>query len=461
MIYGMMKKSEWISLIVFISSVCLFLISLQLDYGGWRTFLGYLSFFVFMFSLGGWKEQGFNRVEKILITLLFSALAVASLYALLYCGFTDAHGDWIYFIFLALVLIVAGWLIWSFFCGKGRNNTCINELDDEVQNTYMPDISKQNDSTEEFLKGLPIHLSREEEIESLDEDDDYLGKQIRTRIEEALTEINRKLLLIEMAEAIDQVMPDTVFNFPAGYSEYDGVIGMIGWSFPKGESFIKESLAYLKTTFDVNNLVPFAIDVIDDEKEPTQYACFLIDGIKNDKVITVYPFGSKETFYKGEYDDINEWFNAERIDMTICNIMTLNGKPKCLGIDLIDNEACGPLVAIPKQLLYGYRLVMTTNAGLWYAENDDIKNVVEKYGFGLHVLYVREIENENVEAVMETTDVIGEKPGTICIEGVEANLPDNAYILATPFAGEFFVKLETEDSNGNRKLLWVDDFIYK
>ena len=36
--------------------------------------------------------------------------------------------------------------------------------------------------------------------------------------------------------------------------------------------------------------------------------------------------------------------------------------------------------------------MMTTDAGSWYAENGDIKNVVEKYGFGLRVLSVREIE---------------------------------------------------------------------
>lgn len=269
------------------------------------------------------------------------------------------------------------------------------------------------------------------------------------------------LIVSEMENAIGQIASDVVFKYPADYLEYDGIVGLIGWSFPKGKTFITDALQYLKTTFDVNNLVPFAVNVIDDEKEPTQYACFLIDGIKNDKVITVYLFGPKESFHKGEYNDIDEWFNAERIDMTICNIMTLYGKPKCLGIDMIDNEACGPLVAIPKKLLDGYRLVMTTDAGSWYAENDDIKNVVEKYGFGLRVLSVREIENENVEAVMETTDLMGEKPRTICIEGVEAELPENAYILATPFAGEFFVKLETEDSNGNREFLWADDYIYK
>ena len=70
----------------------------------------------------------------------------------------------------------------------------------------------------------------------------------------------------------------------------------------------------LKKDFVVNNLVPFAIDVVSDEKEPTRYACFLIDGITNNKVVTVNPFGSKEAFYQKEYDDINEWFNAERVD---------------------------------------------------------------------------------------------------------------------------------------------------
>lgn len=457
-----MKKSEWISLIIAVSSICLFLISSQFDYGGWRTFFVVTSVVIFLASMGlpFGEENEFNRVQKIISILFFSSFAAFILFGLLYCGLTES-GGWFYLTFLALILIVAGGIIWCFFGGGGRNNTCVDELDGEVHNTYMPDTSKQNNPTEEFLRGLPIHLSREEEIESFDEDDDYLGKQIEARIEEVLTEMNRKLLLIEMAEAIDQEMPDTDFKYPAGYSEYDGFIGIIGWSFPKGESFIKESLEYLKTTFEVNNLVPFAVDVIDDEKEPTQYACFLIDGIKNDKVVTVFPFGPKENFYQEEYNDIDEWFNAKRIDMMICNIMTLDDKPKCLGLDLIDNEACGPLVAIPMQLLDGCRLIMTTDAGLWYAENDDIKTVVEKYGFGLHVLSVREVENENVEVVMETTDVKREKPRTICIEGVEANLPDNAYILATPFAGEFFVKLETEDPNGNRELLWADDYIYK
>lgn len=357
----------------------------------------------------------------------------------------------------------------KFYCSHAFKNTFVSTISIDCEAETLTrgragifshkwhggmDVSKLREDI--FCEEIKIYPFVDKVLNSVCDSTDE-EKFVKTFIET----LREKLIISEMEEEINLIIPNANFKYPKKYMEYDIKAISYGWSFPKGKSFIKGVLEYLRKSFDVNNLVPFAIDDIGDGKEPTQYACFLIDGIKNDKVITVYPFGSKETFYQEEYDDINEWFNAERIDMTICNIMTLNGKPKCLGIDLIDNDACGPVVAIPKQLLDGYRLVMTTDAGSWYAENDDIKNVVEKYGFGLRVLSVREIENENVETIMETIDVIGEKLGIVCIEGVKANLPDNAYILATPFAGEFSVKLETEDSNGNRNFLWADDYIYK
>lgn len=127
-----MKKSEWISLGVFISSICLFLVALTLDYGGWRTFLVVLSILFFLFSLGGWKkqEQGFNRVEKTLIVLFVSAFAGLILFTLLYCGLTDAHDGWVYLTFLALILIAGGWFAWYCLYGNGWLNQRINWLDD-------------------------------------------------------------------------------------------------------------------------------------------------------------------------------------------------------------------------------------------------------------------------------------------------------------------------------------------
>jgi len=268
------------------------------------------------------------------------------------------------------------------------------------------------------------------------------------------------IMIREMEEAINQIIPNANFIYPKEYMEYDGIICILDWSFPKGKTVITDAIEYLRRRFDVNNLVPFAIDTVDkDEKEPTEFACFLIDGDNSHKVITIRPFGPLESFYLKEYNDIDEWFNAERVASIIKEALTLNGRTKCIGLDIINEEACGPLIAIPKNLLNGCRLIMTTDAGVVYAENNDIKNVVESYGCGLRVISVREVENENVEVTMETLD--GDSPGTICIEGVETKLPDDAYILATPFAGEFFVELETEDSEGNRTFLWGDDYIYK
>jgi hypothetical protein len=262
-----------------------------------------------------------------------------------------------------------------------------------------------------------------------------------------------------MEETIKQTIPNANFKYPQDdYLGYDAMVGVMGWEFPKGKQFIQDNLNYLKKTFGVDNLVPFAMDGNNGKEEPSEYACFLIDGINNNKVVTVRPFGSAEKFYLDEYEDINKWFRSEMIISRLKKVMTLHGKPKCLGLDLIDG-AHGPLVAIPKHLLKGLRLVLTSNAGVWYAENDKIKKTVEKYGYGLRVLSVSEVENEYVEAIMEVTE--GETPSPICIDGVEVNLPNDAYILATPFAGEFFIKLEAEDANGKRDFLWGDDYIYK
>lgn len=292
-------------------------------------------------------------------------------------------------------------------------------------------------------------------IDDIDENDSsFMGA-----IKEA---IRRDSLVGEMEDTINELIPNANFKYPEDYSEYeamsDAVLKPHGWFFPKGSSFIKEELNYFQKAFGVSNLIPFACDKEDGHEEPTEYACFLIDGINNNKVVTVRPFGPAEDFYLGEYEDINKWFHTEMVARHMKDVMTLQDKPKCLGLNLIDG-AHGPLVAIPKHLLKGLRLVMTTDAGVWYAENDRIKDTVEKYGCGLRVLSVSEVENEHVEAIMEVTE--GETPYPICIDGVNVNLPDDAYILATPFAGEFFVKLEAEDAKGNRKFLWGDDYIYK
>ncbi len=121
--------------------------------------------------------------------------------------------------------------------------------------------------------------------------------------------------------------------------------------------------------------------------------------------------------------------------------------------------AWGPVISITRQLLDGYRLIMRTDAGVWYAYNDDIKKAVENYGCGLRVLEIREIEDENIEVVFE--GLPEESPKEIYVNGIRKMSPANSYILATDFAGEFYMRLYIENINGTRTFLWGDGWIDK
>jgi hypothetical protein len=136
----------------------------------------------------------------------------------------------------------------------------------------------------------------------------------------------------------------------------------------------------------------------------------------------------------------------------------IQGKVKLLGMGHIDG-AWGPVISITRQLLDGYRLIMRTDAGVWYAYNDDIKKAVENYGCGLRVLEIREIEDENIEVVFE--GLPEESPKEIYVNGIRKMSPANSYILATDFAGEFYMRLYIENINGTRTFLWGDGWIDK
>lgn len=267
-----------------------------------------------------------------------------------------------------------------------------------------------------------------------------------------------RMSIAEMEDAINQIIPNANFKYPKDYLDYNLQFCLIKWEFPKGEQFTLYCLNHLKDSFGIENLVPFAMNGEQGKEKSTKYACFLIDGVNNDKVVTIYPFGTADTLCQQEYEDVWDWYFAEMAIDELKARMKVNEKITCLGLDLID-DAPGPLVLIPNSLLEGNRLIMTTNAGIWYAENDDIKNTVENCGCGLKVLSVREIENENVEVIIEFISDDKHKP--LYVNGERIIPPDNVCVLATPFAGEYFVTLETEDANGNREFLWGDDYIYK
>lgn len=107
----------------------------------------------------------------------------------------------------------------------------------------------------------------------------------------------------------------------------------------------------------------------------------------------------------------------------------------------------------------GARLVMRTDAGIWYAENNDIRNEEENYGSGLRVIDVRLVDNGYVEAIMEP--IPEAKPRPVYVNGIRRMPPANTYILATDFAGEFGLVLYREGIDGERLFLWGDDFIFK
>lgn len=136
----------------------------------------------------------------------------------------------------------------------------------------------------------------------------------------------------------------------------------------------------------------------------------------------------------------------------------LKGKAKFLGWGFV-NGAYGPVVSITRCLLDGCRLVMWTDAGIWYMENNDIKEAAENFGVGLRLVELREVKNENIEAVFEPIPGADQKP--IYVHGIRRMPPSNAYILATDFSGEFGILLYREDQNEERTFLWGDDYIFK
>ena len=136
----------------------------------------------------------------------------------------------------------------------------------------------------------------------------------------------------------------------------------------------------------------------------------------------------------------------------------LKGKAKFLGWGLVSG-AYGPVISITRCLLDDCRLVMWTDAGIWYMENNDIKEAAENFGVGLRFVEVREVEDEHVEAIFEPIPDAEQKP--IYVHGIRRMPPANAYILATDFSGEFGILLYREDQNGERTFLWGDDYIFK
>jgi hypothetical protein len=105
---------------------------------------------------------------------------------------------------------------------------------------------------------------------------------------------------------------------------------------------------------------------------------------------------------------------------------------------------------------------MWTDAGIWYMENNDIKEAAENFGVGLRLVELREVNNKNIEAIEAIFEPIpGAVQKPIYVHGIKRLPPANAYVLTTDFAGEFGVLLYREDQKGERTFLWGEDYIFK
>ena len=128
----------------------------------------------------------------------------------------------------------------------------------------------------------------------------------------------------------------------------------------------------------------------------------------------------------------------------------------------IVSGAYDPVVSITRCLLDGCRLVMWTDAGIWYMENNGIKEAAENFGVGLRLVELREVNNKNIEAIVVIFEPIPDAvQKSIYVHGIKRLPPANAYVLATDFAGEFGVLLYREDQKGERTFLWGEDYIFK
>lgn len=124
-----------------------------------------------------------------------------------------------------------------------------------------------------------------------------------------LTEVRTKLRLTkEMKSYINDIYPGINFCYPKEYVEYDSKVYSFNWCFPKGVPFLKDQLSFLQKTHGVNKLIPFAMNNADGNAEPYEYACFIIDGIGNNRIKIIWPFGNHDSFFQKEYEDINDWF---------------------------------------------------------------------------------------------------------------------------------------------------------
>lgn len=130
---------------------------------------------------------------------------------------------------------------------------------------------------------------------------DFIEKEFKVRPK--FTTVDEKAF-----EVSNNIYPDINFFYPKEYVEYDSKVHLYNWYFPKGGAFLKDQLAFLQKAHEVNNLIPFAMNNADGNEDSFEYACFIIDGAGNNRIMTIRPFSTHKSFFQEEYRDIKDWF---------------------------------------------------------------------------------------------------------------------------------------------------------
>lgn len=161
----------------------------------------------------------------------------------------------------------------------------------------------------------------------------------------------------------------------------------------------------------------------------------------------------------------NEDFSGERIHLESELFDDMNSVYDYLSVPMdtiteLDSDG-GRFYSIPHALIGEDLLVVETDAYGYYEDvsKANLAAFIEKYGCGLSVLSFRDTSNDRFEIILKPDP---SAPQTVRpLNGMPCLSPLGAYVLATDFAGEFFIAFYKEDQNGNRTYLWNEDYIDK
>lgn len=125
----------------------------------------------------------------------------------------------------------------------------------------------------------------------------------------------RTRLIKEMEDTINLLSPGKNFHYPKEYVEWISEACNLDygeWEFMLGKRYIEFVMNIFKHNYLIDHLVTFA-----HTKEET-HSCFVLDGLRNEKIHVVNPYSSPEYFFVEEYENFSEWILYHHPEVNIC-----------------------------------------------------------------------------------------------------------------------------------------------